>query len=207
MRGPPVQWKPLKHRDYEVDLESRLGKTQVVTPIAPLSQQVWAFESIPQIANMYRTRLTVNELPRMCRWKSTLTPNSHDIAEVLDDPQMQSSGTARVHQHSIPTSRRPPCSHRASCDHDDMLRQLLHNVEKLSDKYEEINKKFDTIMNWMRPSQHLDKDYSFGVDGVFGTEGDNLVDENSIFFEENDFSRLKRLQSFSLNDSSLFKRL
>ncbi|KAG6430400.1 hypothetical protein SASPL_108465 [Salvia splendens] len=38
--GPPVQRKPLKHRDYEVDLESRLGKTQVVTPIAPLSQQV-----------------------------------------------------------------------------------------------------------------------------------------------------------------------
>ncbi|KAK6915657.1 Zinc finger, double-stranded RNA binding, partial [Dillenia turbinata] len=27
-KGPPVQRKPLKHRDYEVDLESRLGKTQ-----------------------------------------------------------------------------------------------------------------------------------------------------------------------------------
>nr|GMD10719.1 zinc finger matrin-type protein 2 [Ipomoea batatas] len=27
-RGPPVQRKPLKQRDYEVDLESRLGKTQ-----------------------------------------------------------------------------------------------------------------------------------------------------------------------------------
>ncbi|URD77691.1 Zinc-finger double-stranded RNA-binding [Musa troglodytarum] len=38
-KAPPVQRKPLKHRDYEVDLESRLGKTQVVTPIAPLSQQ------------------------------------------------------------------------------------------------------------------------------------------------------------------------
>ncbi|KAK3036743.1 hypothetical protein RJ639_029708 [Escallonia herrerae] len=38
-KGPPVQRKPLKHRDYEVDLNSRLGKTQVVTPIAPLSQQ------------------------------------------------------------------------------------------------------------------------------------------------------------------------
>lgn len=38
-KGPPIQRKPLKHRDYEVDLESRLGKTQVVTPIAPLSQQ------------------------------------------------------------------------------------------------------------------------------------------------------------------------
>ncbi|XP_074558138.1 uncharacterized protein LOC141814039 [Curcuma longa] len=38
-KGPPVQRKPLKHRDYEVDLDSRLGKTQVVTPIAPLSQQ------------------------------------------------------------------------------------------------------------------------------------------------------------------------
>ncbi|KAL6560587.1 hypothetical protein OROGR_004146 [Orobanche gracilis] len=40
--GPLVQRKPLKHRDYEVDLESRLGKTQVVTPIAPISQQVVA---------------------------------------------------------------------------------------------------------------------------------------------------------------------
>ncbi|KAE8732666.1 C2H2 and C2HC zinc fingers superfamily protein isoform 2 [Hibiscus syriacus] len=38
-KGPAVQRKPLKHRDYEVDLESRLGKTQVVTPVAPLSQQ------------------------------------------------------------------------------------------------------------------------------------------------------------------------
>ncbi|KAK1319882.1 hypothetical protein QJS10_CPB04g00950 [Acorus calamus] len=38
-KGPAVQRKPLKHRDYEVDLDSRLGKTQVVTPIAPLSQQ------------------------------------------------------------------------------------------------------------------------------------------------------------------------
>lgn len=28
-KAPPVQRKPLKHRDYEVDLESRLGKTQV----------------------------------------------------------------------------------------------------------------------------------------------------------------------------------
>ncbi|CAA3008085.1 Hypothetical predicted protein [Olea europaea subsp. europaea] len=122
---------------------------------------------------MYRARLPVNEQSRISHWKSTLTPNYHDIAEVLDDPQMQSSGIARVHQRSIPKSRRSPRSHRSSCDHDDMLRQLLHNVEKLSDKYEEINKKVDTIMNWMRPSQHLDKDYSFGADGVFGTEGDN----------------------------------
>ncbi|CAA3013936.1 Hypothetical predicted protein [Olea europaea subsp. europaea] len=118
---------------------------------------------------MYRARLPVNELPRMCCWKSKLTPNSYDSAEVLDDPQ----GTARVHQRSVPTSRRPPHNHRAFCDHDDMLRQLLYHVEKLSDKYEEINKKVDTIMNWIRPSQHLDRDYSFGANGVFGTEGDN----------------------------------
>ncbi|XP_072967449.1 uncharacterized protein [Typha angustifolia] len=42
----PVQRKPLKHRDYEVDLESRLGKTQVVTPIAPLSQQAGYYCSV-----------------------------------------------------------------------------------------------------------------------------------------------------------------
>jgi len=45
-KAPPVQRKPLKHRDYEVDLESRLGKTQVVTPIAPLSQQAGYFCSV-----------------------------------------------------------------------------------------------------------------------------------------------------------------
>ncbi|CAL9153763.1 unnamed protein product, partial [Musa hybrid cultivar] len=39
-KAPLVQRKPLKHRNYEVDLESHLGKTQVVTPIASLSQQV-----------------------------------------------------------------------------------------------------------------------------------------------------------------------
>jgi len=45
-RGPPVQRQPLKHRDYEVDLESRLGKTQVVTPIAPLNQQAGYYCSV-----------------------------------------------------------------------------------------------------------------------------------------------------------------
>ncbi|KAK4406744.1 Zinc finger matrin-type protein 2 [Sesamum angolense] len=45
-QGSPVQRKPLKHRDYEVDLESRLGKTQVVTPIAPLSQQAGYYCSV-----------------------------------------------------------------------------------------------------------------------------------------------------------------
>ncbi|KAK2364949.1 hypothetical protein P8452_67797 [Trifolium repens] len=38
-KGPSVPRKPLKHRDYEVNLTSSLGKTQVVTPVAPLSQQ------------------------------------------------------------------------------------------------------------------------------------------------------------------------
>ncbi|KAL4584925.1 hypothetical protein LXL04_009536 [Taraxacum kok-saghyz] len=45
-KGPPVQRKPLKHRDYEVDLTTRLGKTQVVTPIAPLNQQAGYFCSV-----------------------------------------------------------------------------------------------------------------------------------------------------------------
>lgn len=36
---PAVQRKLLKHRDYKVDLGSRLGKTQVVNPVAPLSRQ------------------------------------------------------------------------------------------------------------------------------------------------------------------------
>nr|XP_034584906.1 zinc finger matrin-type protein 2 isoform X2 [Setaria viridis] len=45
-RGPLVQRQPLKHRDYEVDLESRLGKTQVVTPIAPLNQQAGYYCSV-----------------------------------------------------------------------------------------------------------------------------------------------------------------
>ncbi|KAH9305837.1 hypothetical protein KI387_010241, partial [Taxus chinensis] len=43
---PPVQRQPLKHRDYEVDLVSRLGKTQVVTPVAPLSQQAGYYCSV-----------------------------------------------------------------------------------------------------------------------------------------------------------------
>ncbi|CAI9103504.1 OLC1v1002000C1 [Oldenlandia corymbosa var. corymbosa] len=45
-KGPPVQRKPLKHRDFQVDLESRLGKTQVVTPVAPLSQQAGYYCSV-----------------------------------------------------------------------------------------------------------------------------------------------------------------
>ncbi|KAM6576824.1 hypothetical protein CsatB_028661 [Cannabis sativa] len=38
-KGPPVQRKPLKHRDYEVDLESRLGKTQVSFYVYSISIQ------------------------------------------------------------------------------------------------------------------------------------------------------------------------
>ncbi|KAF5739995.1 zinc finger matrin-type protein 2 [Tripterygium wilfordii] len=45
-KAPPVQRKPLKHRDHDVDLESRLGKTQIVTPIAPLSQQAGYYCSV-----------------------------------------------------------------------------------------------------------------------------------------------------------------
>eukprot|EP00249_Psilotum_nudum_P005560 c19002_g1_i1 orf=604-1209(-) len=45
-RPPIVQRKPLKHRDYEVDLTSRLGKTQVVTQVAPLSQQAGYYCSV-----------------------------------------------------------------------------------------------------------------------------------------------------------------
>ncbi|CAA2981207.1 Hypothetical predicted protein, partial [Olea europaea subsp. europaea] len=81
-----------------------------------------------------------------------------------------SSGIVRVHQPSIPTSRRPPRNRRASCDHDDMLRQLLYHVERLSDKYEEINRKVDTIMDWMRSSQYLNINHSFRANEVFGTE-------------------------------------
>ncbi|KAG6467913.1 hypothetical protein ZIOFF_072478 [Zingiber officinale] len=44
--APPVQRKPLKHRDYEVDLDSRLGITQVVTPIAPLSKQAGYYSAV-----------------------------------------------------------------------------------------------------------------------------------------------------------------
>eukprot|EP00850_Spirogloea_muscicola_P004783 SM000021S06416 [mRNA] locus=s21:118207:120178:+ [translate_table: standard] len=40
-RGPAVQRAPLKQRDHSVDLASRLGKTQVVTQVTPLSQQLF----------------------------------------------------------------------------------------------------------------------------------------------------------------------
>eukprot|EP00271_Cylindrocystis_brebissonii_P005993 TRINITY_DN18486_c0_g1_i1.p1 TRINITY_DN18486_c0_g1~~TRINITY_DN18486_c0_g1_i1.p1 ORF type:complete len:212 (+),score=55.68 TRINITY_DN18486_c0_g1_i1:244-879(+) len=42
-RGPPIQRAPLRQRDFEVNLESRLGKTQVVTPVTPLNQQAGYF--------------------------------------------------------------------------------------------------------------------------------------------------------------------
>eukprot|EP00270_Netrium_digitus_P012056 TRINITY_DN3885_c0_g2_i1.p2 TRINITY_DN3885_c0_g2~~TRINITY_DN3885_c0_g2_i1.p2 ORF type:complete len:121 (+),score=41.59 TRINITY_DN3885_c0_g2_i1:205-567(+) len=38
-RAPPVQRKPLKQRDYEVDLTSRVGTTQIVTQVMPVNQQ------------------------------------------------------------------------------------------------------------------------------------------------------------------------
>lgn len=40
-KGPPVQRKPLKHRDYQVDLESRLGKTQVSVLYFSSRDDIW----------------------------------------------------------------------------------------------------------------------------------------------------------------------
>ena len=36
---PPVQREKLKARDYAVDLQSRLGKSQVITKTTPLAEQ------------------------------------------------------------------------------------------------------------------------------------------------------------------------
>jgi len=38
-REPPVQREKLKARDYAVDLQSRLGKSQVITKTTPLAEQ------------------------------------------------------------------------------------------------------------------------------------------------------------------------
>jgi hypothetical protein len=41
--APPVQRKPLKQRDYEIDLESRLGKTQVCSYLPSLREILFIF--------------------------------------------------------------------------------------------------------------------------------------------------------------------
>lgn len=53
--GHPVRRKPLKHRDHQVDLGSRLGETQVVNPVAPLSQQAGYYCSVCECAVKYST--------------------------------------------------------------------------------------------------------------------------------------------------------
>ncbi|CAA2963099.1 regulator of nonsense transcripts 1 homolog isoform X2 [Olea europaea subsp. europaea] len=77
---------PANEEEYQSQINENGGLKTKYFPTSNIFFQVWSFKSIPQIANMYRARLPVNELSRMCHWKSTLTPNSHDIAEVLDDP-------------------------------------------------------------------------------------------------------------------------
>ncbi|KAL2486322.1 Uncharacterized protein Adt_31078 [Abeliophyllum distichum] len=54
----------------------------------PLAVQLWAFEAIPRIAHLFRAQMQERRLPKMCSWNSRLTPESRDIAEVLDDPQL-----------------------------------------------------------------------------------------------------------------------
>ncbi|KAL2549690.1 hypothetical protein Fot_11232 [Forsythia ovata] len=73
-----------------------------------------------------------------------------------------------IRQHSLSTSR--PYKRQTSCDHDDLLRQLLQHVQKLLSQYEELNKKVDNIMEWTRPRLHLETDYT---KVYIGTEGDD----------------------------------
>ncbi|KAL2549540.1 hypothetical protein Fot_11070 [Forsythia ovata] len=47
--------------------------------------EVWAFEAIPRTTYLFHAHIQETRLLRMCLWNSRLTPESRDIAEVLDD--------------------------------------------------------------------------------------------------------------------------
>ncbi|KAL2505606.1 DUF1985 domain-containing protein [Abeliophyllum distichum] len=67
----------------------------------PLAVQVWAFEAIPRIAHLFYAQLQERRLPRMSSWNLHLTPESRDITEVLDDPQLH----VRCTLHASPDER------------------------------------------------------------------------------------------------------
>ncbi|ESQ49485.1 hypothetical protein EUTSA_v10022198mg, partial [Eutrema salsugineum] len=87
-KGPPVQRAPLKHRDYHVDLESRLGKTQVVTPVAPLSQQVMAVSRFTRKYDLKKT-LVVTRAGYFCRVCECVVKDSANYLDHINGKKHQ----------------------------------------------------------------------------------------------------------------------
>ncbi|KAL2519090.1 Uncharacterized protein Adt_15337 [Abeliophyllum distichum] len=54
----------------------------------PLAVQVWAFETIPMLADKWAIRKEWTRIPRMLNWQATDIPTAKDVAAILDDPQL-----------------------------------------------------------------------------------------------------------------------
>ncbi|KAL2528335.1 caffeoylshikimate esterase [Forsythia ovata] len=94
-----------------------------------------------------------------------------DIGDVSDEERdddlesnVHGSRTARRCQPSPTTNQRSPRSHQLSCDHDDLLNQLLHKVERLTHQYEELNIKVDAT------HLHLERDDMQNYKGIHSDE-------------------------------------
>ncbi|KAK6146308.1 hypothetical protein DH2020_020177 [Rehmannia glutinosa] len=58
---------------------------------------VWAYESIPSIANLFQASMTKDKIPRMRKWKSSLTLGQNYISNILDSPNV------KVYAHLTPS--------------------------------------------------------------------------------------------------------
>ncbi|KAK6141806.1 hypothetical protein DH2020_024456 [Rehmannia glutinosa] len=58
---------------------------------------VWEYESIPSIANLFQASMTKDKIPRMRKWKSSLTLGQSYISDILDSPNV------KVYAHLTPS--------------------------------------------------------------------------------------------------------
>ncbi|KAL2520527.1 uncharacterized protein Fot_24450 [Forsythia ovata] len=83
-------WDGMDISADDQNVESLAGNSKNTTSSYSSGPEVWAFEAILCTAHLFRAQIQKKKrLPRMCLWNSRLTPESRDIAEVLDDPQLR----------------------------------------------------------------------------------------------------------------------
>ncbi|KAK6143570.1 hypothetical protein DH2020_023918 [Rehmannia glutinosa] len=112
-----------------------------------IEMDVWAYESIPSIANLFQASMTKDKIPRMRKWKSSLTLGQNYISNILDSPNDVCQPLPTSSTHRRPTA---PITGR----------HILDAILALTEKVNALDRKVESIleMRHQAPSPHMHND-------------------------------------------------